>query len=187
MGIVLDYQLIDIHVHVTPWEMLNPAAAAALTAMQPNHALLRETVVYEKCIEYDVPLIVHTGTSMFKGARNRFADPMHVDDVAVDFPDLRIIIAHAGRPLHTDSAFFLLRRHPNLYCDLSSVPPKTLLRYYPWLERAADKAMFGSDWPAGARDIGQNIRQFLSLDLSDEVKKKILRDNALRVFKLAER
>ena len=97
-----------------------------------------------------------------------------------------LIIAHAGRPLHTDTAFFLLRRHPNLYCDISSVPPKALLRYYPWVERVADKAMFGSDWPAGARDIGQNIQQFLSLDLSDELKKKILRDNALRVFRLAE-
>ena len=149
-------------------------------------ALKPLTVVYEKCIEYDVPLMVHTGTSVFRGARNRFADPMPVDDVAVDFPDLQIIIAHAGRPLHTDTAFFLLRRHPNLYCDISSVPPKALLRYFPWLERVADKAMFGSDWPAGAGDIGQNIEQFLSLDLSDELKKKILRDNALRIFKLAE-
>ena len=46
--------------------------------------------------------------------------------------------------------------------------------------------MFGSDWPAGARDIGQNIQKFLSLDLSDELKKKILKDNVLSVFELAE-
>jgi predicted TIM-barrel fold metal-dependent hydrolase len=56
-------------------------------------------IVYQKCIEYGAPVMVHTGTSVFPGARNRFADPMPVDDVAVDFPDLKIIAAHAGRPL----------------------------------------------------------------------------------------
>jgi predicted TIM-barrel fold metal-dependent hydrolase len=144
------------------------------------------TIVYEKCIEYGVPVMVHTGTSVFKRARNRFADPMPIDDVAVDFPDLKIIAAHAGRPMYTDTAFFLLRRHPNVYFDISSTPPKSSLTYYPWLERVADKAMFGSDWPApGVRDIYDNIQQFLALDLSDEVKRIILRDNAVKVFNLA--
>jgi predicted TIM-barrel fold metal-dependent hydrolase len=88
--------------------------------------------------------------------------------------------------MYTDTAFFLLRRHPNVYFDISSTPPKSLLTYYPWLERVADKAMFGSDWPApGVRDIYDNIQQFLALDLSDEVKRIILRDNAVKVFNLA--
>ena len=144
------------------------------------------TTVYEKCIEYQAPVMVHTGTSVFKGARNRFANPMPIDDVAVDFPDLKIIDAHCGRPLYTDTSFFLLRRHPNVYCDVSSVPPRAIPTYYPWLERVADKAMFGSDWPGpGIRDIGQNIREFLELDLSAEIKRKILRENALKVFNLS--
>ncbi len=143
------------------------------------------TTVYEKCVEYDVPVMIHTGTSVFKGARNRFANPLPIDDVAVDFPDLKIIDAHCGRPLYTDTSFFLLRRHPNVYCDISSVPPRSIPQYYPWLERVADKAMFGSDWPGpGIRDIGDNIREFLTLDFSDEVKRKILRENAIRVFNL---
>lgn len=91
--------------------------------------------------------MIHTGTSTFQGARNRFADPMPADDVAVDFPDLKIILAHAGRPLYTDTAFFLLRRHSNVYFDISSTPPKSMFQYYPWLERVADKVMFESDWP----------------------------------------
>lgn len=144
------------------------------------------TVVYEKCIEYGAPVMVHTGTSVFKGSRNRFADPMPIDDVAVDFPDLKIIAAHAGRPLYTDTAFFLVRCHPNVYFDISSTPPKSLRQYYPWLERVADKALFGSDWPGpGIRDIGDNIRQFLALDLPAEIKRKILRENAVRLFNLA--
>jgi len=288
--ITTDYKFIDIHVHITPWDAVKPAVAAAVMDTQPDHIRLHElstdphklvaymderniewlglinylspdiigyteeinnfsasfaahypqrfipfggvdprltpemaahmdyllgelgiraiklhpphqlfnvndylfkpemaalTIVYEKCIEYEAPLMVHTGTSVFKGARNRFADPMPLDDVAVDFPDLKIIAAHAGRPMYTDTAFFLLRRHPHVYFDISSTPPKSLLQYYPWLERVADKAMFGSDWPApGVRDIGDNIQQFLALNLSDEVKRKILRENAVKVFNL---
>ena len=144
-------------------------------------------IVYEKCIEYKVPVMVHTGTSVFKGARNRFADPMPIDDVAIDFPQLKIIDAHCGRPLYTDTSFFLLRRHPNVYCDISSVPPQSISKYYPWLERVAEKAMFGSDWPGpGIRDISDNIQTFLKLNYPAEVKRKILRDNAVRVFNLGQ-
>lgn len=141
-------------------------------------------VIYQKCIEYGAPVMVHTGTSVFQGARNRFADPMPVDDVAVDFPDLKIILAHAGRPLHTDTAYFLARRHPNVYLDISSTPPKNLRQSFPWLERVAGKVMFGSDWPDPGVDIAQNIKQFLDLGFSDEVNRKILRDNAVKVFNL---
>ena len=84
---------------------------------------------------------------------------------------MKIISAHAGRSLYADTAFFLLRRHPNVSCDISSAPPESLLRYFSWLERIADKAMFGSDSPApGVRDIGDNIQQFLCLDVPDGVK-----------------
>ena len=141
--------------------------------------------IYEKCVEYNAPVMIHTGTSMFPRARNRFADPMPIDDVAVDFPELKIIDAHLGRPLYMETSLFLLRRHPNVYGDISSTPPNRLPHYFPWLERVADKLMFGSDWPGpGIRDIGNNIQQFLQLELSDEAKRKILRDNAVKVFSL---
>jgi predicted TIM-barrel fold metal-dependent hydrolase len=80
------------------------------------------------------PVMIHTGTSIFPGARNRFADPIAADDVAVDFPELPIILAHAGRPLYMDTAVFLTRRHPNVHLDLSGIPPKKLLEYLPRLE-----------------------------------------------------
>lgn len=149
--------------------------------------LMGLTVVYEKCIEYGVPLMIHTGTSIFPRARNRYADPMPADDVAVDFPDLKIIHAHAGRPLYTDTAFFLLSRHTNVFFDVSGIPPRSVLHNYPWLEQVADKAMFGSDWPnPGVKNIADNVQQFISLSLLDDVKRKILRDTAVRVFNLSE-
>jgi predicted TIM-barrel fold metal-dependent hydrolase len=139
--------------------------------------------VYEKCIEYGVPVMVHTGTSVFPRARNKYADPMDLDDVIVDFPELKLIIAHGGRPLWMDATFFLLRRSPNVFLDISSVPPKRLLEYFPWIERVADQAMFGSDWPGpGVKDLSTNIEDFYNLPLSDEAKHQILRDTAQKLF-----
>ncbi len=139
--------------------------------------------VYEKCIEYRVPVMVHTGTSIFPRARNKYGNPLDIDDVLIDFPELNVIIAHGGRPLWMDEAFFLLRRFPNAYLDISGVPPKHLLRYFPWIERVADQTMFGSDWPGpGVKDIGRNIEDFYALPLSEDTKRKILRETAEKLF-----
>lgn len=139
--------------------------------------------IYKRLEERDVPMTVHTGTSVFPGARNRFADPMRLDDVAVDFPKLRIVLAHAGRPLWCPTAHFLARRHPNVYLDLSGIPPKRLPDYLPRLPEVADKSMFGSDWPGpGVPSIGQNVKDFLELPLPERAKQAVLYDTAARVF-----
>jgi hypothetical protein len=139
--------------------------------------------VYEKCIEYNVPVMVHTGTSVFPRARNRYADPMDLDDVIVDFPELNLIIAHGGRPLYMEETFFLLRRSANVFVDISSVPPKNLLTYFPWIERVAGQAMFGSDWPGpGVKDLSSNAEDFYDLPLPEPAKRQILRDTALALF-----
>ena len=131
-------------------------------------------------------MIIHTGTSIFPGARSRYGDPIGIDDVAVDYPELRIVMAHAGRPLWTGVCFFLMRRHPNVWLDLSGIPPKGLPGYLPRLAEVADRALFGTDWPSpGVRDIGANIDAFLTLPdtyLPDEAKTGILQDNALRLY-----
>ncbi len=147
------------------------------------HGLKALEVIYAKAIEYRMPVMIHTGTSIFPGARNKFGDPMYVDDVAVDFPELTIILAHGGRPLWMATCVFLLRRHRNVYMDISSIPPQNLLVYFPQLERLADKTMFGSDWPGpGVPGIKANVEAFRQLPISEEAKRKILRETALRVF-----
>jgi predicted TIM-barrel fold metal-dependent hydrolase len=148
-----------------------------------DDALRGLATVYEKCIEYRVPVVVHTGTSVFPRARNKFGNPLDLDDVLVDFPELTVIIAHGGRPLWMDETFFLLRRFPNAYLDISSVPPRKLLDYFPWIERVADKAMFGSDWPGpGIDDPGRNAEDVYNLPLPEDVKRRILRETALKIF-----
>jgi hypothetical protein len=135
--------------------------------------------VYAAAEEAGRPVMIHTGTSIFPGARNRFADPMAADDVAVDFPKLRIVLAHAGRPLHTETAAFLARRHPNVFLDLSGIPPKKLLEYLPRLEDLAAKCLWGTDWPSpGVASMRRNVEDFRALPLSDEARSKILWGNA---------
>ncbi len=138
---------------------------------------------YRRAEEAGMVLVVHTGTSVFPGARNVYADPIYCDDIAVDFPKLKIVLAHGGRPLWMETAVFLARRFPNVTMDLSSLPPQKLLDYFPRLEDLADKVLWGSDWPApGVPGMRANVDRFLELPLSNESKRKILYENARRVY-----
>jgi hypothetical protein len=139
--------------------------------------------IYRECEERGVPVMFHTGTSVFPKARNVFADPMPVDDVAIDFPRLPIILAHAGRPLYGETALFLARRHPNVHVDVSDIPPKSLLTYFPRLAAIADKVLWGTDWPSpGVTSMKKNVDAFLSLGLGAELERKVLWENANRIF-----
>jgi len=139
--------------------------------------------LYEEAQRLRLPVMIHTGTSVFPGARSRLGDPMAVDDVAVDFPNLTVILAHGGRPLWMEQAFFLIRRFPNVYMDVSSIPPKAVLRYFPRLAEVADKVLYGSDWPApGVRSMAANLQAFRDLGLPADVLEKILEGNARRLF-----
>ncbi len=141
--------------------------------------------LYERCVAHDIPIMVHTGTSIFSGARSRYADPMPIDDVAVDFPELDIIMAHGGRPMYTDEAWFLLRRHENVFLDISSFPPSNLLEYFPEIERVDEQVLFGSDWPGPMiPDIDRNVQAVRELSLSDRTIERILSTNATDLFDL---
>ena len=140
-------------------------------------------MLYRAAEENGIPLMFHTGTSVFPGARIKYGDPIYLDDVAVDFPRLTILLAHGGRPLWMDTAFFLVRRHPNVYLDISSIPPKSLLECFPRLEQIAAKTLFGTDWPGpGVPDVGQNLEQFRALPLSEKAKEAILSRTALAIW-----
>lgn len=142
-------------------------------------------VIYRTAEAHGIPVMFHTGTSIFPGARNKYGDPIYVDDVAVDFPKLRILLAHGGRPLWMETAFFLVRRHANVFLDISGIPPKTLLTYFPRMGEIAHKTLFGTDWPGpGVPDIGINLEQFRSLNLSPEVLQTILETTASKIWPL---
>ena len=140
--------------------------------------------LYAACQELGLPVMVHTGSSIFPGARIKFGDPVHLDDVAVDFPELNLLLVHGGRGFWYDRAEFLAQLHPNVYLEVSGLPPKNLASYFPNLERIHRKVVFGSDWP-GNPGIRRNVEAVRALPLSAEAREAIVGGNAARILGLA--
>ena len=161
--------------------------------MHPPHQLLYPNdylngvkeleIVYRAAEANGIPVMFHTGTSIFPEARNKYGNPLYLDDVAVDFAKLKILLAHGGRPLWMNESFFLLRRHPNMFLDISGIPPKSLLKSFPRLEEIAHKTLFGTDWPGpGVPDIKRNLDDFRALPLSEAAREQILCHTALQLW-----
>ncbi|NOR22729.1 MAG: amidohydrolase family protein [Candidatus Aminicenantes bacterium] len=151
-----------------------------------NHFYPNESCIYplyEIAQEYKLPVLIHTGSSVFKGSKIKYADPIYLDDVASDFPDLPLLMAHSGRGLWYEKAFFLSRLHPNLYLEISGLPPKNLLNYFPDMEKEIDKFVYGSDWP-GIKTINSNIEAIKKLPLAEKSIRKILYENASGILGL---
>lgn len=151
-----------------------------------NHFYPNESRVYPLYAlaqEERLPVLIHTGSSIFKGSKVKYANPLYLDDLATDFPDLCLIMAHSGRGLWYEKAFFLSRIHPNLHLEISGLPPKNLLNYFPDMEENIDKFIYGSDWP-GVKTISSNIEAIKELPLTEESKRKILYENAARILRL---
>jgi len=139
--------------------------------------------IYRRCEERGLPVMVHTGTSIFPGARCKYGRPMELDDVAIDFPDLTILMAHGGRPLWMDEAFFVLRRHRNVFLELSGIPPRRLLEWFPRLEEVGERVVWGTDWPSpGVETLRQNLDQLRALPLDQALVERITRDTPLAVI-----
>jgi len=154
--------------------------------LYPNdylHGVKELEIIYRAAEANGIPVMFHTGTSIFPGARNKYGDPIYLDDVAVDFPKLKIIMAHGGRPIWMDTAFFLLRRHPNMYFDISGIPPKALLKYFPRLAEISHKTLFGTDWPSpGVTEVWRNLEDFKALPISAEMRDQILSKTAATLW-----
>lgn len=117
------------------------------------------------------------------GMRLKYSNPMYLDDVAVDFPDMPIILAHPSFPWQ-EEALAVCQHKPNVYIDLSGWSPKyfpeILVRYANSMLKK--KMLFGSDWPAITPD--RWLKDFEKADFRDEVRPLILKENAKRLLKL---
>ena len=117
------------------------------------------------------------------GMRLKFSNPMHIDDVAVDFPDTPIILAHPSFPW-TEEGLAVAQHKPNVYFDMSGWSPK----YFPpiFVHYAntilKKKMLFGSDWPAITPD--RWLSDFEQIGIRDEVRPLILKENARRLLAL---
>lgn len=138
--------------------------------------------VYAVASELKIPVLIHTGTSVFKNARLKYGNPIDVDDVAVDFPNLTLVMAHGGRGAWYAEAMTVARLHENVFIDVSGLPVQKLPAWFPELERFSRKFIFGTDWPQVMP--GKNLARFQELGLSEEALDNILGGNALRVLRM---
>ncbi len=141
---------------------------------------------YAMCQERGIPVVLHCGTSTFPGARNQFGDPVLLDDVLRDFRSLQLVLAHGGRGWWYDAAAFLALANPNVWIELSGLPPSRLQTYYArhnWA-RLTRRMIFGTDWP-GIPGIAANARAVAKLLPDDETVAAVLAGNAERVYGLA--
>jgi predicted TIM-barrel fold metal-dependent hydrolase len=147
-------------------------------------------VLYEAIQELGVPALFHTGQTGVgagmrggNGMRLKYSNPMYLDDVAVDFPDMQIIMAHPSFPWQ-EEALSVATHKPNVWIDLSGWLPKyfppILVRYAKSLLQ--DRVLFGSDWPVIPPD--RWLAEFDKLDIKPEVRPKILKENARRLLKM---
>ena len=140
--------------------------------------------VYAKAEELGIPVQLHTGSSVFRGSRLKYGDPLYLDDVAIDFPDLQILLTHGGRPFWYDRAFALCRLHRNVMIDVAGLPPRKLPEYFPELPRLPNKFVFGSDWPGLPGPIIRNVEAIRALPIPEGAKAAILGETAMRLFKI---
>jgi len=146
--------------------------------------------LWEKCVELKIPVLFHCGTTGLGagmpgglGIKLKYVDPLPIDDVAADFPELTIICAHPAWPW-TDMAIAIAIHKANVYVDLSGWSPK----YFPPQltrdinSRLKNKALFGTDYPFIKPD--RWLRDFEQLEIKPEVRQKILLENAKKVLKL---
>jgi predicted TIM-barrel fold metal-dependent hydrolase len=146
--------------------------------------------LYEVIAEAKLPALFHTGQTGIGagmrgggGLRVKYANPIHLDDVAADFPDMPIVMAHPSFPWQ-DEALSVATHKPQVYIDLSGWSPKyfppLLVQYANTLLK--DKVLFGTDFPLLTPD--RWIADFERLDIRPEVRPRIMKDNAARLLKL---
>ena len=149
----------------------------------PNDA--RVYPLYELCERHRLPVLMHIGSSVIPGTRMKYCDPIHLDDVAVDFPGLNLVMAHGGRGFWYDKCAFLAAHHANVYIDVTGLVPARLREHFPRLDRLADKVVFGSDWPALPKSPGENAAAIAALGLEADALDRILYRNAARLLRVA--
>jgi uncharacterized protein len=146
--------------------------------------------LYEVIEEAGLPALFHTGHSGIGSGlpgggrvRLKYSNPMHVDDVAVDFPQLKIVLAHPSFPWQ-DEALSIAMHKPQVHIDLSGWSPKyfppQLVRYAGSLLK--HQVLFGSDYPMITPD--RWLSDFERVEIPDDVRPLILRENAIRLLGL---
>jgi len=149
-------------------------------------------VVFDLCKEYDVPLMIHSGDTYTTRGRLKYSHPLEIDEVAVDNPDLKIVICHLGNPWLQD-CMEVIYKNDNVYADISGLVLGDFdTKFERFLKRQIEEVLiyagepryllFGTDWPISSMESYVDFMKKLSLP--KQSKDWILFENAIKVFKL---
>jgi predicted TIM-barrel fold metal-dependent hydrolase len=141
---------------------------------------------YSRCCELDVPIMMQVGQNLIYQKDVRLpsvARPILLDQIAIDFPDLKLVGIHIGVPW-TDEMIAMAWKHANVYIGIDAYAPKYLpasLKHY-MNSYGADKVLFGTDWPV--IDPERAVREMIEQKFKPAAYEKIMRGNAQKVFRL---
>jgi predicted TIM-barrel fold metal-dependent hydrolase len=144
----------------------------------------RHYPIYQTCVDLGVPIILNTGIAGPRWPSAHLQDPVQLDIVCYEFPELKVVMCHGAEPWEGVAAKLMLK-YPNLYYMTSAFAPK----YYPKTivdfanTRGADKVMYAGYYPAGLT-LERIFRDMPEVPFKDDVWPKFLRENAIRVFGL---
>lgn len=152
----------------------------------------RLKVVYDLAMEYDVPVMIHTGDTYTPKGKVRFSHPLTVDDVAVDYPDLKLVICHIGNPWIRD-CMEVVYKNANVYADVSGLVlgqfqekfEKFMLAQVQEMILYAgepDYLLYGTDWPIC--EMSSYIKFMRGLGLPEASMEKIMWKNAAKLFNI---
>ena len=154
----------------------------------PNDPRMRP--VFELAGEYNVPVMIHTGDTFSSHGKLKYSHPLNIDDVAVDFPDVKIVICHLGNPWFRDT-MEVVYKNANVYTDISGLVLGDFTdRFEAYMKKQfqemmlyglePDKVLYGTDWPISEMDSYLDFMGELTITHKD--KQKILYDNAAAMF-----
>ena len=166
-------------------ELHQPPVALKIHPVHGGFRPVRDDMyeVYQLCAGRGVPVIVHTGGSIFPGSDPGAGDPGLMSEAVADFPGVQFVLAHGGRGQWYADAARMALAHANVWFDLAGLPPKRLPDYYAGfdLTQLARKWTFGTDWP-GVPGVAANVRAVAALGLPPDVLSDVLSGNARRLY-----
>jgi len=148
--------------------------------------------VYDLCIEYDVPVMIHTGDTFSSKGKLKYSHPLNIDEIAVDNPELKIIICHIGNPWIQDCEE-IIYKNKNAYADISGLVLGEFSHYFEdymvdkvreFLNYAGEPRylLYGSDWPLSSMDSYLNFAA--KLELTQHSRELLMFRNAKSLFKI---
>ncbi|HZY09893.1 MAG TPA: amidohydrolase family protein [Bacteroidota bacterium] len=147
---------------------------------------------YQLAAETNVPVMIHTGDTYTPTGKLKYAHPLHVDDVAVDHPDVNFVICHLGSPWFRD-CMEVVYKNKNVYTDISGLVLGNFSdRFESYMRKQLqemliygvepDKVLFGTDWPISSME--SYVEFIEELSIPEKERKKIMYENAAELFKL---